>query len=91
MSLLALMVGTILGWLLKRSERVLLHTHVPTLAALGTLPILLGYSFIAGMNTPVLRALIMTLVLLLPLFSAGSVLCLIYWLRQFGLFFFVIL
>ncbi|WPD21411.1 MAG: DNA internalization-related competence protein ComEC/Rec2 [Candidatus Electrothrix scaldis] len=63
MSLLALMVGTILGWLLKRSERVLLHTHVPTLAALGTLPILLGYSFIAGMNTPVLRALIMTLVL----------------------------
>ncbi|MCI5122881.1 MAG: ComEC/Rec2 family competence protein, partial [Candidatus Electrothrix sp. AUS4] len=63
MSLLALMVGTILGWLLKRSEQILLRTHVPTLAALLTLPILLGYSFIAGMNTPVLRAFIMTLVL----------------------------
>lgn len=61
--LLALMVGTIIGWLLKRSEQLLLHTHVPTLTLFATLPILFGYSFIAGMNTPVLRALIMTIIL----------------------------
>ncbi|MCI5126379.1 MAG: ComEC family competence protein, partial [Candidatus Electrothrix sp. AR5] len=63
MGLLALMVGAIISWLLKRSEQLLLRTHVPTLTLLVTLPILFGYSFIAGMNTPVLRALIMTLVL----------------------------
>ncbi|MCI5135073.1 MAG: DNA internalization-related competence protein ComEC/Rec2 [Candidatus Electrothrix sp. AW2] len=61
--LLVLMVGTIIRWLLKRSERLLLCTHVPTLALVATLPILLGYSFIAGMHTPVLRALIMTFAL----------------------------
>ncbi|MGB5686865.1 MAG: ComEC/Rec2 family competence protein, partial [Candidatus Electrothrix sp.] len=63
MGLLALMVGAIISWLLKRSEQLLLRTHVPTLTLMVSLPILFGYSFIAGMNTPVLRALIMTLVL----------------------------
>jgi competence protein ComEC len=64
MGLLGLMAGAIISWLLKRSEWLLLRTHVPTITLLGTLPILLGYSFIAGMNTPVLRALIMATVLL---------------------------
>ena len=63
MGLLALMVGAIIRRLLKRSEQLLLRTHVPTLTLVATLPILFGYSFIAGMNTPVLRALIMTLIL----------------------------
>ncbi|MCI5166206.1 MAG: DNA internalization-related competence protein ComEC/Rec2 [Candidatus Electrothrix sp. GM3_4] len=63
MGLLALMVGAIISRLLKRSEQLLLRTHVPTLTLVATLPILFGYSFIAGMNTPVLRALIMTIVL----------------------------
>jgi competence protein ComEC len=63
MGLLALMVGAIISRLLKRSEQLLLRTHVPTLTLVATLPILFGYSFIAGMNTPVLRALVMTLIL----------------------------
>ncbi|RWX44437.1 ComEC/Rec2-related protein, partial [Candidatus Electrothrix communis] len=36
---------------------------MPTLTLLATLPILFGYSFVAGMNTPVVRALIMTFIL----------------------------
>ena len=64
MGLLGLMIGSALNWLLKRSQWLLLHVHVPSLALTGTLPILVGYGFIAGMNTPVLRALIMAIVLL---------------------------
>ena len=64
MGLLALMIGSILNWLLKRSQWLLLHCYVPGLALLGTMPILLGYGFIAGMNTPVLRALIMAAIML---------------------------
>ncbi|MCI5148923.1 MAG: DNA internalization-related competence protein ComEC/Rec2, partial [Candidatus Electrothrix sp. MAN1_4] len=62
MGLLALMIGAIISRLLKRSEQVLLRTHVPTLTLLASLPILFGYSLIAGMNTPALRALIMTII-----------------------------
>jgi len=64
MGLLGLMVGSLLNFFLRKSEWLLLNTHVPSLALLGTLPILLGYGFIAGMNTPVLRALIMATILL---------------------------
>ena len=64
MGLLGLMIGSTLLWLLKRSQWLMLHVHVPSLALIGTLPILVGYGFIAGMNTPVLRALIMAVVLL---------------------------
>ncbi|MCW5206100.1 ComEC/Rec2 family competence protein [Desulfobulbus sp. F5] len=63
-SLLALLVSALLNKLLRRSRWLLLHTHVPTLALLGTLPLLLLYSLIAGMNTPVLRSLIMAAALL---------------------------
>lgn len=59
MSLLGLMSGLLLNWLLRRSEWLLLRAHVPTLALLGTLPLLLIYGFIAGLNTPVLRAMLM--------------------------------
>jgi competence protein ComEC len=64
MGLLGLIIGTLLNRLLRRSEWLLLHFHVPGLALIGTLPILVGYAFIAGMNTPVLRALIMATILL---------------------------
>ncbi len=64
MGLLGLMIGTLLNWLLRRSQWLLLHFHVPSLALFGTLPILLVYALIAGMNTPVLRALIMAAILL---------------------------
>lgn len=64
MGLLGLMIVAILNWLLRRSQWLLLHVHVPSLALIGSLPVLVGYAFIAGMNTPVLRALIMATVML---------------------------
>ena len=64
MGLLGLMIGSILNWLFRRSEWLLLHTYVPGLALMGTLPVLLGYGFVAGMNTPVLRALLMAAIVL---------------------------
>ncbi|MDY0350800.1 MAG: DNA internalization-related competence protein ComEC/Rec2 [Desulfobulbaceae bacterium] len=69
MGLLGLMTVSSLTWLLKRSTFLLLHTHVPTLATLLSLLPLIGYAFIAGMNTPVLRALIMA-----ALFLVGVIL-----------------
>ena len=50
--------------LLKRSQWLLLHTHVPTLALVLTAPILLFYTCIAGMNVPAVRALITALLVL---------------------------
>jgi competence protein ComEC len=67
MSLLGLMSGLLLNWLLRQSEWLLLRTHVPTLALLGTLPPLLTCGFIAGLNTPVLRAMIMAAAVLAAL------------------------
>lgn len=62
-SLLALLLGTLLDKLLRRSRWLLLRRHVPSLALLGTLPLLLAYAVLAGLNTPVLRALIMAAIL----------------------------
>ena len=64
MGLLALLVYGLLSWTMKRSQWLLLHTHVPTLALALTFPILFFYAFIAGMNTPVFRSLIMAAILL---------------------------
>lgn len=47
---------TLLG---KRSQWLLLHTHVPTMAVCLTLPLLFTYCLIAGANAPVLRAFLM--------------------------------
>ncbi len=62
--LLALLVYGLLSGIMKRSQWLLLHTHVPTLALALTFPILFFYAFIAGMNTPVFRSLIMAAVFL---------------------------
>ncbi|CAK8718212.1 Competence protein ComEC [Candidatus Electronema halotolerans] len=62
--LLALLAATLLRWLLGRSRWLLLHSHLPSLALLGTLPLLFTYALIAGMNTPVLRAVVMAAILL---------------------------
>ena len=66
-SLLGLFSVGLWTLLLKRSQWLLLHTHVPTLALVLTAPILLFYTCIAGMNVPAVRALITAL---LVLFSA---------------------
>lgn len=62
--LLALFLFHCFNWLLQRSEWILLRTHVPSLALVFCFPFLLGYAFIAGMNTPVFRALVMAALLL---------------------------
>ena len=68
MGLLGLMLTVSLIWLMKRSSTLMLQLHVPTAAALLTIPPLAAYGFIAGMNTPVLRALIMAIFFLIGVF-----------------------
>ena len=63
-SLLGLFSVGLWTLLLKRSQWLLLHTHVPTLALVLTAPILLFYTCIAGMNIPAVRALITALLVL---------------------------
>ncbi len=64
MSLLGLMITLFMTWLMKRSTWLLLHTHVPTAATVFALPPLILYAFVAGLNTPVLRSLLMSVLFL---------------------------
>lgn len=64
MGLIALGIGGLVTWLVKRSSRLLLHTPAWKIAALFTLPFLFCYALIAGLQTPVVRSLIMTSVFL---------------------------
>ncbi len=59
MGLLGLMIGFALTRIMQCSVRLLLHVHVPSVALLLSLPPLLVYGLIAGMNLPVFRALVM--------------------------------
>ena len=88
MALLGLLLTWTLTWLLKRSTFLLLHTHVPTVAILLSLLPLVGYATIAGMNTPVVRSLLMSVLFLvgvvlqrqrslLPLIAAAAMLILL--------------
>ena len=56
-------------WLLSRSEKLLLRFTVKKWAAFLSLPVLLGYGLLAGMNTPVFRAVIMSSVVILAICS----------------------
>jgi competence protein ComEC len=63
MGLLAFVFISICNWLLKRSTWLILHIPVrKTVTAISLAP-LTGYALIAGFNTPVVRALIMSGVL----------------------------
>jgi len=57
----------LLYFLLCRSERLLLRYSVHKFASLLTLPFLLGYSLLAGANTPVVRALLMSSIVIAAL------------------------
>ena len=59
MGLLAFLLHGMVYWLLKRCQWLLMHTNASALALCLTFPFLFGYAFIAGMNAPVFRALIM--------------------------------
>jgi len=67
MGLLAMVTIGIISWILKRSTWLLMHAHVLKIAAsIGLLP-LLFYALIAGLNIPVLRALLMATVFILAI------------------------
>lgn len=59
LSLLALLSTLVMSSLLRRSHWLLLNTHVPHLTLIATIPLLFGYACIAGLQPPVLRALLM--------------------------------
>jgi competence protein ComEC len=67
MGLLAFVAIGIFTWLLKRSVWLLLHTSVIKIAVSISLLPLLIYALIAGFNTPVQRALVMTIVFILAI------------------------
>ena len=67
MGLLALFITFSITWLLKRSEWLLLHIPALKTAAFLALPFLTSYALIAGFQTPVVRALIMTSVFVMAL------------------------
>ncbi len=54
-------------WLLSRSEKLLLRFSVRKWAAFFSLPLLIGYGLLAGMNTPVFRAVIMSSIIILSI------------------------
>ena len=66
-------IGTLLYtgffWLLSRSEKLLLRYTLKKWAAFLSLPILLGYGLLAGMNTPVFRAVIMSALVIIAICS----------------------
>ena len=64
LTLIGGMAAAVFYWLLRRSTWVLLHSHAPTVALVLTAPILLLYAALAGLNIPVLRALLSALLVL---------------------------
>ncbi|MFC1844573.1 DNA internalization-related competence protein ComEC/Rec2 [Thermodesulfobacteriota bacterium] len=67
MGLLAVIIITVITWLLKRSTLLLLYTNVQKIAVSIALIPLIVYALIAGFNIPVLRALLMTTVFILAI------------------------
>ncbi|MBU0729490.1 MAG: DNA internalization-related competence protein ComEC/Rec2 [Proteobacteria bacterium] len=65
--ILAFFFTTTLLWIMKRSTWILLHLPTMKIAAILTIPVLIAYALIAGFNTPVLRALIMSAVFLVAM------------------------
>jgi len=65
MGLIALGLGAVINWLIKRSTWLLIHTSAWKTAVYLIMPLLCGYALIAGLQTPVVRSLIMTSVFLL--------------------------
>lgn len=68
-AVIATLLYLILYWLLSRSEFLLLHFPIRKIVATLTIPILFGYALLAGMNSPVVRAVIMSTVVLIAFFT----------------------
>ncbi|GAB6193400.1 DNA internalization-related competence protein ComEC/Rec2 [Desulfocastanea catecholica] len=67
MAVIGTLLYTTIFWLLSRSETLLLRFTIKKWAAFFSLPVLLGYGLLAGMNTPVVRAVIMSSVVIVAL------------------------
>ncbi len=67
MGLLALCCGLGFNFLVRRSERLLLRWNARKIVCLLTVPVLFLYALIAGLNPPVLRALLMTVIFFLAI------------------------
>ncbi len=67
MAIIGTLLYAVIFWLLSRSEKLLLRYTLKKWAALFSLPVLLGYGLLAGMNTPVFRALLMSFIVILAI------------------------
>lgn len=65
--MLAFLITASLGWLLKRSSWLLLHSHVRKIAVTVSLLPLICYASITGFQPPVVRALIMSIVFIMAI------------------------
>ncbi len=67
MSIIGVFLFVMFYWLLRRSIWLILHCDTKKIAAAACLPFLIFYAFLAGSNTPVIRSLIMSAVVVLAL------------------------
>lgn len=67
LSVIAILLYAALYFILSRSERLLLFYPVKKIVASLTIPLLIFYAMLAGMNNPVTRAVIMSSVVLIAL------------------------
>jgi competence protein ComEC len=65
LSLVASALFVIFYWLTRRSRYLMLRISCKKLALLATIPPLCGYALLAGVQTPVLRSLIMVVIFIL--------------------------
>lgn len=68
-SILATLLFVILYWLLRRSEWLMLNTNVKKIAGILCIPLIISYSLLAGLNNPVVRASIISTIIILIFFS----------------------
>lgn len=68
-SLLAFILYTLFYWFLRQSEWIILHINTKKTAMLMTVPPLLLYSLLAGGNIPVIRAVIMSILVIAAICS----------------------
>jgi competence protein ComEC len=67
LAVIATLLYIICYWLLSRSETLLLRFSVRKIVAVLIIPILIGYALLAGLNSPVTRAVIMSTIVLIAL------------------------
>ena len=67
LAVIATLLYIICYWLLSRSETLLLRFSVRKIVAALIIPILIGYALLAGLNSPVTRAVIMSTIVLIAL------------------------